>query len=211
MLFLTLTSNNTNWCDHMMSPSDQLSSSIDSSLSHLQWVYQQAVLDPVCSVSPMLLPRQHLLLYKSSPHHCLLLLDVPCPDEKTLFLRFLTRLPSGRKSLRASLLALFLTLLACLPRGCRSHLASPRCSCHRRNFLTLLWCSFLLLRAWTVVCYHSSHSGLDALVAWFRFLSVVQVDALASSLLPPGATLLNKICVLLFITVLRSFSFLIPH
>ena len=36
MLLLTLTSNNTYWCAHMMSPSDQLSSYIDSSLSHLQ-------------------------------------------------------------------------------------------------------------------------------------------------------------------------------
>ena len=36
VLFLTFTSNNTNWCANMMSPSDQLSSSIDSSLSHLQ-------------------------------------------------------------------------------------------------------------------------------------------------------------------------------
>ena len=36
MLFLTLTSNNTKWCAHTMSPNDQLSSSIDSSLRHLQ-------------------------------------------------------------------------------------------------------------------------------------------------------------------------------
>ena len=85
-----------------MSPSDQLSSLMDSSLSHLQcqqmttvslfelsWVYKQATLDPVHSVLPLLLPRQQLLLSKSSPHHCLLLLDVPCPDEKALFLRFL--------------------------------------------------------------------------------------------------------------------------
>ena len=118
---------------HMMSLSDQLSSSIDSSLSHLQlqqvtmvslfqpsWVYKQATLDPIHSVSPLLLPRQHLLLYKSSPHHCLLHLDVPCPDKKTLFLRFLSCLPSGCKSLRASPLALFLMLPAYLPRGRRS-------------------------------------------------------------------------------------------
>ena len=68
-----------------MSPSDQLSSPMDSSLSHLQrqqvtmvslfqpsWVYKQAPLDPVHSGPPLILPRQHLLLYKSSPHHCLL-------------------------------------------------------------------------------------------------------------------------------------------
>ena len=85
---------------------------MDSSLSHLQrqqvttvslfqlsWVYVQSTLDPVSSVSPLLLPQQHLLLYKSSPHHCLLLLVIPCPDEKTLFLRFLSRLPRGSKSL----------------------------------------------------------------------------------------------------------------
>ena len=59
--------------------------------------------------------------------------------------------------------------------------------------------------------YHSSHSGLDALMARFWLLSVVQVPALASSLLPPGATLINKTIVLLSITVLRSLSFLIPH
>ena len=73
-------------------------------------------------LSPLLLPRQHLLLYKYSSHHCLLHLDVTCPDEKTLFLRFLSHLPSGRKSLRASPLALFLMLIACLPRGHRSQL-----------------------------------------------------------------------------------------
>ena len=111
------------------------------------WVYKQANLNPVHSVSPLLLPRQHLLLYKSSPHHFLLLLDVPFPDEKPLFLRFLLRLPSGRKSLRTSPLALFLTLLVCLPRGRRSHFASPPCSCFRRSFITPLWYSFLLLRA----------------------------------------------------------------
>ena len=95
-----------------MSPSDQLSSPMNSSLSHIQcqqvttvllfqlsWVYKQATFDPVHSVSPLLLPRQQLLLSKSSSHHCLLLLDVPGPDKKTLFLRCLSRLQRGRKSL----------------------------------------------------------------------------------------------------------------
>ena len=95
-----------------MSTSDQPSSPMDSSLSHLQrqqvttvslfqlsWVYEQTSLVPVHSVSPLLLPRQQLLLSKSSPQHCLLLLDVPCRDDKTLFPRFLSRLPRGRKSL----------------------------------------------------------------------------------------------------------------
>ena len=95
-----------------MSPSDQLSSPMDSSLSHLQcqqvttvslfqlsWVYKQATLDPVHSVSPLLLPQQQLFLSKSSPHHCLLLLDVPCPAENISFLRFLSLIPRGRKSL----------------------------------------------------------------------------------------------------------------
>ena len=108
-----------------MSPSSHLSSPVDSSLSYSQrqqvtpmslfqpsWVYKQATLDPVDSVSPLRLPRQHLLVYKSSPHHYLLLLDVPFPDEKTVFLRLLSRLPSGRKSLPASPLSLFLKLLA---------------------------------------------------------------------------------------------------
>ena len=54
---------------------------------------------PNYSVSPLLMPRQQLLLCKSSPHHCLLLLDVPCPDKKTLFLRCWSRLPRGHKSL----------------------------------------------------------------------------------------------------------------
>ena len=167
-----------------MSPSDQFSSPTDSSLSHLQrqqvtsvslfqlsCVYKQATLDPVHSVSPLLLPRQQLLLSKSSPHHCLLLLDVPCPDEKILFLRLLTRPPRGRRlQLRKS--ALF-----------HSH----------RNSITPLWCSFLLLQAWTAVWYHISKLGSDALVAWFLLLSVAQVPALASSLLPPGATVLNKL------------------
>ena len=50
-------------------------------------------------MSPLLLPRQQLLFSKSTPHHCLLLLYVSCPDEKTLFLRFLSRLPRGHRSL----------------------------------------------------------------------------------------------------------------
>ena len=67
--FPPLTSNNTKCCTHLMFPSDQLSSPMDSSLSHLQhqqvttmslfqlcWVYKQATLDPVHSVSPLLLP-----------------------------------------------------------------------------------------------------------------------------------------------------------
>ena len=114
--FPPLTSNNTKCCTNLMSSSDQLSSPMDSSLSHLQcqqettvsffqlsWVYKQATLPTYISmlhsVSPLLLPRQQLLLSKSSPHHCLLLLDVPCPVVKILFLRFLSRLPRGRKSL----------------------------------------------------------------------------------------------------------------
>ena len=107
-----LASNSTKCCTHLMTPSDQLSSPMDSSLSHLQhqqvttvslfqlsWIYKQATFHPVYSVLPPLLPRQQLLLSKSSPHHCLLLLDVPYPDEKTLFLKFLSYLPRGRKSL----------------------------------------------------------------------------------------------------------------
>ena len=127
-----------------MSPSDQLSSSMNSSLSHLQcqqvttvplfqlsWVYKQATLDPVHSVLPLLLPQQQLLLSKSSPHHFLLLLDVPCQDEKTLFLRFLSRMPRGHKSL--------LCKSACsVPEtpdvpAKRPQVASPLCSCFRRN------------------------------------------------------------------------------
>ena len=141
ILFLTLTSNNTNWCAHMMSPSDQLSSSIDSSLCHLQlqqvttvslfqpsWVYKQATLDPIHSVLPLLLPQQHLLLYKASPHHCLLLLDVPRPDEKILLLRFLSCLPSGRKSQRCkSTLFLFLLQLHHAPVVQLLALASLNC------------------------------------------------------------------------------------
>ena len=114
-----------------MSPSDQISSPIDSSLSHLQhgqactvsliqpsWVYKQAVLDPDYSASPLLLPRQQLLFSKPSSHHCLLLLDVPCPDEKTLFLRFLMHACQETASFCfASPLALLPT---CLLRGRRS-------------------------------------------------------------------------------------------
>ena len=122
----------------MMSPSDHLSSSIDLSLSHLQHcqactvsliqpssVYKQAVLDPDYSVSPLLLPRQQLLFWKSSPHHCLLLVDVPCPYKKTLFLMFLTHACQETASFcLASPLALFPT---CLPRGNRSkHLKLAR-------------------------------------------------------------------------------------
>ena len=108
--YLPSTSNSTKCFAHLMSPSSLLSSPVGSSLSHSQhqqvttmspfrprYVDKQAVLDPVHSVSPLLLPRQQFLLSKSSPHHCLLHLDLPCTDEKTLFLRCLTCLPSGRK------------------------------------------------------------------------------------------------------------------
>ena len=129
MLFLTPTSNNTTWCARLISPSNQLSSSIDSSPSHLQlqqvyteslfqpsWVYKQAVLDPYYSVSPLLLPRQHLL-HRSLPHHCLLPLDVPFPDEKLVPEVPCVCLPRGHKFVFASPLALLPT---CLPRGHRS-------------------------------------------------------------------------------------------
>ena len=53
---------------------------------------------PVHSVSPLLLPRQQLHLSNSLPHHCLLRLDVPCPDVKTSLLWFLLHLPGGCKS-----------------------------------------------------------------------------------------------------------------
>ena len=186
MAFPPLTSNNTKWCAHLIYPSDQLSSPMDSSLSHLprqqvttvplfqlSWAYKQATLDPVKSVSPLLLPQQQLLLSKSSSHHCLRLLDVPCPDMKTLFLRFLPCLPRGLK------LACSVPEAPDVPTK-RPQVASPACSCFRHNFTSPLWCSFLLLRAWTAIWYHIPHSGLGILVAWFWLLSVVQVPALVS-------------------------------
>ena len=60
MVFLHLASNNTKYCAHLMSPSDQLSSPVDSSLSHAQrqqlrivslfqrcWVYKQTNLSQI--------------------------------------------------------------------------------------------------------------------------------------------------------------------
>ena len=161
--FPPLPSNNTKCCTYLMSPSDQLSSPIDSSLSHsrrqqlttmllfeLSWVYKQATLDPDYTVSPLFLPRQQPLLSKSSPHHCLLPLDVPCTDEKNLFLWFLSRLPRVRKSqLRKS--ACFVPESPDVPTK-RPQLATSQVrpvpvfvvfTCFRCT----LWCSFLLLRA----------------------------------------------------------------
>ena len=55
-----------------------------------------------------------LLLYKPLPHHCLLLLDIPCPDDKSWFLSLVTRACQETVSCCfASLLALPPT---CLPR-----------------------------------------------------------------------------------------------
>ena len=81
-------------------------------------------MDPYYSVSPLLLPRQQLLFPKSSPHHCLLLLDVPCPDEKIFFLRFIACARPHAMNLKrfASPLALLPT---CLPRGSRSQHRTP--------------------------------------------------------------------------------------
>ena len=188
MLFLTLTSNNTKWCAQMMSPSDQFSSSIDSSLSHLQlqqvttvslfqpsWVYKQVILDPIHSVSPLLLPRQYLLLYKSSPHYCLLLLDVACPDEKIMFLRFLAR---ACQEVTRFCFASPLALLLPRPQVATSQV------CPVPVFIAAsshpLWGSFLLLRAWTAIWYHISQLGLDTLVARFLLFFVAQVPALAA-------------------------------
>ena len=85
------------------------------SLFQPSWVYKQAVLDPIHSVSPLLLPWQHLLLYKSPPRHCLLLLVVPCPDEKTSSCGLLMRACQETTSFCfESPLAL---LPPCLPRG----------------------------------------------------------------------------------------------
>ena len=149
-----------------MSPSDQLSSSFDSSLSHLQLqqatlaslfqpesVYKQASWTQIfqyclCSCLENISSSTSLHLITAC---WLLLMDVPWPDEKTLYLRFLACLPSDCKSLCASPLALFLMLLVCLPRDRRSYFANPPCSCYCHNFITLLWCSFLLVLAWTAI------------------------------------------------------------
>ena len=89
----------------------------------------------------------------------------------------------------ASSLALFLRLLTCLPRAVGQNFSSPPCSCFHWNFTSPLLCSFL--RAWTTIWNHISQFGSDALVAQFWLLSVAQIPALASSLLPPGATLIK--------------------
>ena len=191
-----------------MSPSDQLGSSIDSSLSHLQ-------LQQVTSVSlfqPQSVYKQASWTQIIQYRLCSCLENISSSTSLHLTMPAAPGCSIPRwEDFVPEVLALCLTLLACLPKGRRSYFASPPCSCHCHNFITLLWCSFLLLLAWTAIRYHSSHLGLDAFVAQFRFLSVAQVPALASSLFPPGATLLNKTFVLLFITVLRTLSFLIPH
>ena len=62
----------------------------------------------------LLLPQQHLLLYKPRPHHCLLLLDVPFPDVKSLFLCFLTR--ACQETVSCCFTSQLALPLTCLPR-----------------------------------------------------------------------------------------------
>ena len=125
----------------MMSPSDQLSSSIDSSLSNTGKCAPCHLFNPVEYISRLFWTQ--IIQYRlcscldnsSSPSfHCLLNLDVPCPDEKTLFLRFLTRACLETASFCfPSLLAL---LPMSLPRGRRSQ--------HQKSALFLLSLQFPL-------------------------------------------------------------------
>ena len=119
--------------------------------------------------------------------------------QMTLFLRWLCSWGACRTCQEAasryfaSPLALFLRFLMCLPWGRRLQLRKSALFLYSVQLhVTSLWCSFLLLWAWTAIRYHSSNSGFDDLGAWFWLLSVAQVPALAISLLPSGATLLNK-------------------
>ena len=187
----------------LISHSDQLSSSIDSSLSHLQlwqvstvslfqasWVYKQAVLDPdhqycLCSCLDNISSSTSLDLTTAC---CSWMFHA---QTRRLCSWCSSHVPAKRPQVPASQVHLSCSLRACQEAvGC--NIAGPPCSCLRHNFITSLWCSLLLLRAWTVILYHSSNLGLQVLLARSWFLSAAQVLALVSSLLPLGATLLNK-------------------
>ena len=66
-------------------------------------------------------------------------------------------------------------------------------------FIASLWCSFLLLRAWTAIWYHTSSRDWTPLL--HGYCLVAQAPAQLSSLLPPGATLINILLLFLFIIV----------
>ena len=80
--------------------------------------------------------------------------------------------------------------------GC--YFTSPPCTCLHRDFHCLqllhriLWCSFLLLRAWTANWYHTSSRDWTPLWHGWHCLFVAQVPAQLCSFLLPGVTLLNK-------------------
>ena len=74
---------------------------------------------------------------------------------------------------------------------------------------TVIAWSLRSLLSWARSC-HWCHCW-ERTPLYHGYCWVAQVPAHLSSLLPPGATLINKTIVLLFITVLRSLCFLIPH
>ena len=94
-----------------MSPSDQLSSPVDSSLSHSQRqhlrivsLFQLSLVYKQANSSQIIQYRLCSCLDNSSSSPSLHLTNaccswMPCPEEKTLFLRCLSRLPRGRKLL----------------------------------------------------------------------------------------------------------------
>ena len=145
------------------------------------------IIDPPISysVSPLLLTWQHLF-FKTSPHHCLLLLDVKFPDAKILFpkvtcpevlilpwrapqvvtsqvhrvavLIVTSFCPCGAAYcceldpaiLYDKTVGLGLDALEVL-EGTYYHVATSSCPSSHRNFIVSLWCSFLLVWAWS---YH---------------------------------------------------------
>ena len=125
-------------------------------------------------------------------------------------------MPAKRLSVSASQVHLPCSQRACQEAAGRN-IANPPCSSFCRNCrcLSLLHHIFVvqLLALASLNCHLVPQLpvGTVHLVARLSLLFLAQVPALASSLLPPGATLLNKTCVLFFITVFRSLSFLIPH
>ena len=177
-------------------------------------------MDPDYSVLPLLLPRQQLFFSKSSPHHCLLLLDVPCLDEKILLMRYLTCACQETASFCfASPLALLPT---CLPTGHRSKHHKPalfqlssRLPLSSSRLPLSSFTSSHLCGAASCSCEPELPSGTTLPVGTGRLVARLLIGGASPaqliSLLPPGATLINISLVFFFIIVLRSLSFLRPH
>ena len=133
----------------------------------------------------------------------------------TIFFEVL--LSTSLPQLPQALAAILFKHIIIMPFFSVSPLLLPRqqlllCPCIHCSFASL--CVVQLLALESLNCHLVLHFQLGIgrpCGTVFAPLCGASLHALGSSLLPPGATLLYKTSVLLFITVLRSLSILISH